>query len=150
MKNFNLILLLIVLLATPATAVPIEDTFYADIDAQGVVTGGSGHNDGEWYYYENTTWWNQWFYDDPLDLTRQKNIDLDIMVTSTDVDNWVEIAIDWSSDLYPSNPDSPPLPPLTLQEENNWIIRQTIFDGSVDEMAFIIPNMIFIPNYRSP
>lgn len=131
---------LVALLTGPAAAVPVEDisfveptddTFFIEFDGAGelVASGGSGYDGGAWDYYPNTDWWNQWFYDDPLDPDASKLIDVWMTITPTGRRAWADIAINWSTDLYPSNPDSPPLPPLTPEDEDTWIFRELIFSG---------------------
>jgi len=128
---------------TPALAAPSEDVFsiYLTTDFHG--GGGTGFYDGTgvqgpfgatpWYYYPNTDWYNQWFYDDPPDPTRWKEITYDINIENVPYPAWVTIALNWSTLAYPeSGPDgAPPLPPLTSQQENDWIARAIIFDNQV-------------------
>jgi hypothetical protein len=129
----------IVLLTFSASQVfagPTTDTFSVTLSNGNELVGGSGsgYNNGSWYYYENTDWYNQWFYDDPPDPTRWKEITLDLDITGL---GNVAIAINWSTLDWPeSGPSgSPPLPPLTVEEEDNFISRYTIFNGFVDALA---------------
>ena len=141
--------LLVVSVTGSAMAVPTEDTFSAVIDEQGTVTGsGTGYNDGHWYEYTNTNWWNQWFYDHPFDPTRWKEISAAISITSTDPGSWADIAVNWSSSAYPSNPDSPPLPPLNSETEDLWIVREVVFSDYVSGYVYSEPATIVIPDYN--
>jgi hypothetical protein len=49
-----------------------DDGFTMEMNELGevVASGGSGYNNGEWYYYPNTDWWNVWFFDHPVDTSR--------------------------------------------------------------------------------
>ena len=149
---------LLAFLATPAFAAPTVDNFSIELEQSNIFItgGGSGFDDGTgadgtpWYFYENTDWYNQWFYDDPPDPTRWKEITWDIhggLVTGSNV--VVTIAINWSTLAFPeSGPaGSPPLPPLTIEEENNWIVREVIFDGLVTGPVDINGTFI-IPDYN--
>lgn len=153
---------LVALLTGPAAAVPVEDisfvdpvedTFFIQFDGAGELvasgSGGSGYNGGAWYYYPNTDWWNQWFYDDPFDPDASKLIDVWMTITPTMRGAWADIAINWSTDLYPSNPDSPPLPPLTPEDEAAWIFRELIFDERVyGPVTISLELPIVIPDYN--
>jgi hypothetical protein len=57
-----------------------EDYFSVEIDAKGeVVAGeGTGFDNGSWYYYPNTDWWNQWFSNGRYDPTRGKIVQVDL------------------------------------------------------------------------
>lgn len=127
-------LVCVVGLATCASAQPIEEWCFIefqDPEARLVGVGGSGFG-GRWDYYENTNWYNHWFYDHPLDYQKRKEITIDGMITTTsEFPVWVEVAVNWSTDLYPANPNSPPLPPLSAEREADWIGRQVIFRGEV-------------------
>jgi hypothetical protein len=125
--------------AVPALAGPTTDDFSITLtyDNQFVSGSGSGYNDGTgvqgtpWYYYPNTNWYNQWFYDDPPDPDRLKEIHLDLDITGLGL---VTIAVNWSTMDFPESGPSgaPPIPPLTVDEENNYIYRHVIFDGFVE------------------
>ena len=97
-----------------AWAEPTLDWFYGEFDAGGglVFWDGSGYNEGMWYYYENFDWWNQWFYDDPLDLQRWKAIDVFVVVGPYEPGPYgVEIVVNWSTDGW-EDEEGPPLPGL--------------------------------------
>ena len=133
----------------PVSAQPTIDTFYTHLDGQTVFNGsGSGYNDGTgvngtpWYYYGNTDWYNQWYYDAPPNPDRFKRITYDININAL-AD--VVVAINWSTLAYPENPSRPPLPPLTAVQEQAWIVREVIFAESGwnnvhIEGTFIIPD----------
>ena len=127
-------LVCVVGLANCVHAQPIEEWCFIEFqgpNARVVGVGGSGF-EGRWDYYANTNWYNQWFYDHPLDYTKRKVITIDGMITTTSqYPVLVEIAINWSTDLYPPNRDKPPLPPLSPEEEADWIGRKVIFEGEV-------------------
>jgi hypothetical protein len=124
-------------LAVPASAEPKVDVgiIVLSPDNQYLDGNGSGWGEGEWIYYDQADWWNQWFYDDPPDPRRWKEISYEIRITPW---SWpgpaehVEIAINWSALEFPSTgPDGPP--PMPDQEP--VIRREVIFSGPVDRMT---------------
>lgn len=145
--------IILVSMATPALAVPTVDNFYAMFagDNQIIAGAGTGYNNGQWYYYPNTFWWNQWFYDDPPDTDRWKEITYNIDVVGM---GFVTLAINWSTMAWPEmGPGGPPpLPELfdptgggLIEEE--CIYRDVIFSGTIEEyMNFT--DTIIIPDYN--
>jgi len=144
------------LLAAPASAIEIVgDEYWVIVDTSGGVVdgGGSGFNGGEWYYYQNTGWWNQWFYNAPFSWDRWKEIDVFMEVLPILPDAYGEITINWSSPEWPSGPmvpPSPPLPPLTPEEEERYIRRldPPLYAGPVTEPFIIELSDIIIPDYN--
>lgn len=144
---------------TPASAVPTTDTFYIQLINDNDFSDGygSGYWDymhlgeygTEWYYYENSDWYNQWFYDDPPDADRYKVITYDIDIHAI---AHVTIAVKWSTLAFQeTGPDGPPpIPPMTLEEENNLIVRQIIYDQELDYNFEDdhISGTIIIPDYN--
>jgi len=116
-----------------------QDNFWVEVGMYGNVEngGGSGYNNGEWYYYPNTDWWNIWFYDHTFDNTRAKalNISFEILPlfggpsNATIVINWS--TGDWSGQGVPGRPPLPDdVPDLALEEL--YIVRSMpIFDGEI-------------------
>ena len=87
MITFVILPVLILCFCSTIQAAPTVDNFSITLETtnQFVTGDGSGYNDGNgmvdtsgnatpWYYYPNTGWYNQWFYDDPPDPTRWKEI----------------------------------------------------------------------------
>lgn len=143
---------------------PITDTFFAAFDPFGYIipgqSGGSGYNDGEWYYYENTYWYNQWFYDHPYDPERIKviHIEFDAIETAVGVAE-LTMAVNWSTAAWslegnpPGEPRVPPLPPLTPEDEALYIGRFAVCDLMPGEIEghhvydYVIPD--FNPEWVS-
>lgn len=109
---------------------PITDTFWAYVSGGAVDGGGSGYNGGEWYYYPETLWWNQWFYDGFFDPDRVKVvlIEFDLMAFAP---GWVEIALNYSTDAWPAGSTEPPLPGV---DEDLFIERVTLLEGLTFEL----------------
>ena len=143
-------------MVTPALAEPTTDNFSILLGESNVFSdgGGSGFNDGTgvqgtpWYYYDNTDWYNQWFYDDPPDPTRWKEITYDIVIETLGF-NDVTIALNWSTLAYPeTGPDGPPpLPPLDPATEQEWIRREVIFNDIV-LLPVNLNGTFIIPDYN--
>lgn len=115
-----------------------HDSFFGDLmQGGGMQGGGTGWNDGQWIEYPDDPngdpqrpWYNQWFYNDPLDTDRYKEIFWDITVEPLDPTgagggDIVDVAINWSNDLYPDGTGQPPMP-----DQENFIERQIIWPGT--------------------
>jgi hypothetical protein len=140
----------------PASGQAMEDSFVIDLIGENMFLfgDGTGYNDytGEmltpWYYYPNTEWYNQWFYNAPPDEYRWKEITYDIWLGGSA--SQVTIALNWSTMDYPeSGPGGPPplpwlFPPLVEEE---CIERLVIFDGPVYGEGRIT-DMLIIPDYN--
>jgi hypothetical protein len=109
------------------------DDFWVQVDPKGQAEGsGSGYNGGHWYRYENTDWWNQWFYDHPYDANRMKVIDVSFMIQPLDpcLPSWATVAYNWSTPDWP-DPCQPPLPPLDPCDEDVYIVRSIFFEDDL-------------------
>ena len=116
-----------------------EDVFVVQMDSQGMVVegGGSGYADGEWFFYPYTEWWNQWFYNGPLELEGKKEIRFRATLRGdyAGAAAYAEIAVVWSTDQWPTGMDRPPLPEdmNSPSYENKVIKRQVIFEGEIGQ-----------------
>jgi hypothetical protein len=136
----------------------VTDIFSVEFDPYGTLINGSGSgfNGGEWYYYPNTGWWNQWFYDHPFDPQRHKTIQIEIDVTAWDPDlsGTLELAVNWSTPEWsltgnpPGDPRVPPLPPLTDVEEGLYIGREILLDVDVTSFDEHYTLEFEIPDYN--
>jgi len=137
---------------------PDMDNFSITINPDGSFGGGggSGYVDpgvptAPWYYYENTGWWNQWFYDGIFDPNRDKIVHIEFYAYQPfpDFDSYIEVAVNWSTPDWPPEPQPepvPPLPPLTPEEEDKYIRRETLlieawppfWPGNVYTLDYII------------
>lgn len=113
---------------------PIINDFWIELDEQSYIvernSGGTDYfDDGEsingWYYYPNTNWWNIWFYDHPFDPYRYKDIYLNLYAMPTGPDAWISIVINWATDQWDG--ENPPVPPLTVSEEERYIGREVVY-----------------------
>jgi hypothetical protein len=166
MKMLIVTILMVALLASPTVADVKHDTFEVMVNENNILLGGDGSGwaggtgiPPMWFEYQNTQWWNQWFYDDPPDPTRWKVISYSIDV-SGEVDDIIEpvsewmdysIAINWTSLDFPeSGPGGPPpIPPLTQADEDLYIIRNVIDTGQLfDGESVHLEGTITIPDYN--
>jgi hypothetical protein len=116
-------------------SVAITDDFSVEYDYAGFLAGGGsgypGDPEGLWYFYENTGWMNEWFYDHPYDPERMKTIHIEFDVMSWDgaTSGLLRLTANWSTPEWSlvGNPEPdprvPPLPPLTPAEEDLYIMR---------------------------
>ncbi|MCA9230457.1 MAG: PEP-CTERM sorting domain-containing protein [Planctomycetales bacterium] len=93
-----------------------------------------------WFFYPNagTPWWNQWWYDDPPDPNRYKEIFYNITIESWQVDpgdpnpptepDQVIVALNWSNMQYP---ETGPIGPPPNADEEFAIERSVIFDSQL-------------------
>ncbi|MCX6833536.1 MAG: hypothetical protein NTW07_00120 [candidate division Zixibacteria bacterium] len=99
---------------------PRVNNFVANILPNGLWGGGGGSNfyGQGWYFYENTNWWNIWFYDNPFTREHVKRGQIQCMIMPMDpmMPSNVTVAINWSTDAWSEQippPPGPPVPPLT-------------------------------------
>jgi hypothetical protein len=99
------------------------DTFDVTVHEWGVYGGGTGYQYGQWFEYPQDTdmsWWNQWFYDDPLVQPGGKRVHLQFSYEPLDpaFDGFLEVTINWSTPEWSPNPDAPPLPEAPSNPED--------------------------------
>jgi hypothetical protein len=135
---------------TLIAAAKMTDSFWVRVGPDGVAQGGgSGYNDGQWYYYPNTDWWNEWFYDHPFDPQRKKIIDVSFMIQPLDpgLPSWATVAYNWSAPDWP-DPCNPPLPPLDPVEEGLYIERSIFFEDDLAVWPQFIEDHFEIDEYN--
>jgi hypothetical protein len=92
---------------------PKADNFWMAMEEPGILlaplSGGTfnePHEDGTWYLYDQAPgdmdWWNIWFYDDPVDLTKMKKIRMGFWVRSMDgvAPGMINYVINWSDQTW--------------------------------------------------
>jgi hypothetical protein len=128
---FASLFIVLAFLVAPAAAQPKTGYFWAEIygDNQhwntGFEGGGTGYNpSAPWFEYTSETaqidkwgipnpqpaWHNQWYYDDPLDLTRWKEVTLtfDYELMNSNANGGGIIAINYSTDNW-TDTTAPPM-----------------------------------------
>ena len=158
-KTLMIALLWALIAGNPASAVVDQFDFQLDLESQIVAppSGGTGYDNGTWYFYPNTGWWNQWFYNAPFDPTRWKEIDLDIPAVAP-VDpcqpSALELVINWSTPEWSAlGLDHPPLPGDVIDpaDEDLYIKRSApIFIDLLFGPTPIttLPDPFIIPDYN--
>ncbi len=127
-------LLLVAFFVSGAKAEPIVDNFNITVYPDGsYVGGGTGYNGGEWYYYPESGWINEWFYDHPFDDTRGKiiHIEFDLVVYDPTLFSALCFAVNWSTPEWSAlgyGEDYPPLPDMVGQDECLYIERDILDD----------------------
>ncbi|MCK4597042.1 hypothetical protein KAU04_03350, partial [bacterium] len=131
-------------------AEPKMGAFGATILPDGTFTGwGDPAYNNQWYYYENTEWWNVWFYDDPFDESRIKiiHIEIDVFPEIPGEPAFFELALNWSTDLWsieqPAGDSAPPLPPLSANDEARYIGRKSLFASEMFEGHYVFEDTIW-------
>ncbi len=129
---------------------PLSNLFWVAVDPGGMLdpgmSGGTSYfDDGTsingWYYYEDTGWWNIWFYDHPFDSLRMKeaHIEFDLFEYMTGEPSWFTFAVNWSTDVWsieqPPGDSMPPLPGVSPEEL--YIGREILYDGPVDPGHYV-------------
>jgi hypothetical protein len=134
----------LVFLAAPPSAMAVVDEFHVKIGNNNelISGGGSGYDEGTWYYYPNTKWWNEWFYNAPFDPTRWKEIDVEFTISPTSADSWAVVTINWSTPEWSAlGNDHPPLPENVDQFpwlEYKYIARApALFADELSDKMFI-------------
>ncbi len=112
-------------------ALPKTNNFWITVDPAGqFVTGsGTGAYGSGWYYYPQTNWYTIWFYDDPFDSTRKKEMYIEFTVGKFDpaLPSQVTIAANWSTPEWSAEGDDGP--PLPGTDENRYIVRQILLSA---------------------
>ena len=115
---------------------PQTNSFNITVDPAGsfIGGGGSGAYGAGWYFYPSD-WWNIWFYDDQLEINRQKLIHIDFIVSPfiPAAPSMLTLAINWSTDAWSltGNPPGERRPPLPGEDEGAFIGRAVIYSGPV-------------------
>ena len=146
--------------AASASAAATVDVFGAHAGPDGLVTGGgSGYpyldptqlgvdGIGEWYVYPEFGWTNQWFYDDPFDPDRWKEIRVmgDVMI---EPGGWLELVVNWSTpdwSLIGNPPGGPRVPPLPDVFQNPPIPEE-VYIGRSDPPLVFLPSSDGLPQH---
>jgi hypothetical protein len=131
-----------------------QDTFFATLDAQGAVVqgGGSGYYEqGNWFYYPNSGWWNQWFYDGPLDPAGKKTINISVVFRPLEptAASRFELALNWTDARWSTGATG--APPIKSPDEQ-YIVRTTLFSGPLtgpQSMGFALDISDLCPEWVS-
>jgi hypothetical protein len=114
---------------------PLTNDFWLTLDTNGAFIDGGGvdaFGDG-WFYYPMENWWNIWFYDHPFDSSRKKvgYIEFDATPLIPGVPQLVEVAVNWSTDLWSFDYPNDSMPPTPNYPEEMYVGRHVIFTDNV-------------------
>jgi len=121
----------------------------------GPMSGGTGYPDpvpiddewlGQWYFYnilDPAGWYNMWWYDDPYDACRRKDVTIDFFYVPLNpmMPGSIEVTINWSLPEWSQNPLQPPLPVDELfvaRYTPSWIIPVPPMPGMVVPLEFFV------------
>lgn len=128
--------------------------FRIALDTDGNFQAGDGHgyNDGTWYYYPQTGWYRQWYYNAPYSADRKGYLKYEVYIKAVDPTQmtYVEINFNWATGAWSQlGLDRPPLPsdtPTADQETpymssrrlyvvDNWYIGtvEPIYSHTIEE-----------------
>jgi hypothetical protein len=82
-------------------------------DGQYVRGDGDGYNNGTWYYYPQTGWYRQWFYNEPYRADRKGSLRYEVYIKAVDPTKttYVEVNFNWAKPEWSElRLNRPPLP----------------------------------------
>lgn len=132
----------------PANADTVVNGFTVVMNEFGEVIAGGGddaYGDG-WYFYPEDDWWNIWFYDHPFDEERYKTIYIEFDAFPMGPEAYIELAVNWSTDLWFYDFPAIARPPLPGEPEVPYIGRQTLFAAEQFEGHYVVEYVI--PDYN--
>ncbi len=111
------------------------DSWYRIVlDANGRYTSGDGdgYEAGTWYYYPQTLWYRQWFYNQPFDATGKGHFQYEAFVRPIDATKptTVEINVNWTTEQWSwLKAKQPPLPKdaPTEREETQYMLGRGLY-----------------------
>ncbi len=132
------------LVAQPCTLAQVGDqedpNFYPgswyrmSLDTEGNFIAGDGHgfNKGTWYYYPQTEWYRQWFYNAPYDADREGYLNYEVYVKAVDPSQltYVEINFNWTTPEWSQlDLKRPPLPTdaATAEQESRYMSCRRVY-----------------------
>jgi len=131
---------------------PQMNLFWIALDPAGMIvpplTGGTGYyppgDINGWWFYDGPEWefWNIWFYDHPFTYDRKKTVHIDFNIVEMEpgAGSWLTFVVNYSTDLWslegqPPGDSMPPLPGFPPDLELQYIGRDTLYDGPVDQLG---------------
>jgi hypothetical protein len=107
---------------------------------------GHGYGGGTWYFYPQTEWWRQWYYNEPYSTYRQGYLEYQVYIKAVDsrLPSSAEIRFNWSTAQWSGLREShPPLPgdvPTTATESaymqsKHLFLVDNAFIGTIEPIA---------------
>lgn len=123
-----------------------------DTDGNFQTGDGHGYNDGTWYYYPQTGWYRQWYYNAPYSTDRKGFLNYEVYIKPVDPSQttYVEVNFNWATGAWSQlGLNHPPLPsdtPTADQETpymssrrlyliDNWYIGtvEPVYSHTIEE-----------------
>jgi len=133
----------ITLIAGWGLASAAEDQFMVDLGRHGKIIrgGGTGFNDGAWYYYPHTGQSVQWFYNGAVNLDNKKVVEVELTVRVLDPGlgkiGTFEASVNWTRATWPEDQNTPPLP----DTKKPWLAPQYIQETVVVPRTSVLKPM---------
>jgi len=103
-------------------------------DSNGDYVHGDGHGyaGGTWYFYPQTGWWRQWYYNEPFSTARQGYLEYQVYIEALDrrLPSSAEVRFNWSTPQWSSlHANHPPLPgdTPTAATESTYMASKHLF-----------------------
>jgi hypothetical protein len=127
------------------------------LDANGRATSGDGHGygAGTWYYYPETGWHRQWFYNQPFDAAGKGRLKYVVYVRAIDTagPTTLEINVNWTTPQWSQlNAKQPPLPQdaPTAREEIQYMLGRGLYRVDNQPLRPEAPTFTFTVDQYSP
>jgi len=101
-------------------------------DGKVVEGGGHGYNNGTWYYYPQSDWYRQWYYNEPYSTDREGYLKYEVYIRAVDPTKltYVEINFNWTTPEWSQlGLNRPPLPSdmATADKEARYTASRRVY-----------------------
>jgi len=101
-------------------------------DGKIVEGGGHGYNSGTWYYYPQTGWYRQWYYNQPYSADREGHLNYEVYIKAIDPTKltYVEVNFNWTTPEWSQlGLNRPPLPSDagTSDKETRYMASRRVY-----------------------
>ncbi|MEN6333297.1 MAG: GEVED domain-containing protein, partial [Phycisphaerales bacterium] len=101
-------------------------------DGKVVDGGGHGYNNGAWYYYPQSGWYRQWYYNEPYSTDREGYLKYEVYIKAVDPSKltYVEINFNWTTPEWSQlGLNRPPLPSdmTTADKEARYTASRRVY-----------------------
>ena len=139
-----------------------DNNFTVNMNQSGVVESysGNGFYGGEWFYYPYTNWWNVWWYDHPMAISRIKyilNPVINVLPRNPQLPSSVTIVYTYSTSQWlpwtiaPRPPLPQDVPNLTIE---NQLIQRTAplysYTGTISQAIPVPLTTPYLIPYYNP
>jgi hypothetical protein len=126
-----------------------------DSNGRYTVGDGYGYGAGTWYYYPETGWYRQWFYNQPFDAAGKGHLQYDVYVRAVDTTKptSIEINVNWTTPQWSQlNAKQPPLPKdaPTAREELQYVLCRGLYRVDNQYIKPSAPSFTFTVDSYNP